>query len=124
MFGSTARPRRCSGLLLVIGRVTDTFRAVRRLARDLIDLLGLDGTQRGFEIGSGEGLVARALAPHCKMLDCADISRTFLDLAKDRCAPYRNVVFHLIGGEFLNFLPAQSYDFGYSLNVFVHLNVL
>ena len=56
------------------------------------------------------------------MLDCADISRTFLDLAKDGCAPYRNVVFHLIGGEFLDFLPAQSYDFGYSLNVFVHLN--
>jgi SAM-dependent methyltransferase len=92
------------------------------LAEGLAALLGLDGTQRGFEIGSGEGLVARALSAHCESLDCTDISRTFLEAAEETCRDCENVQFHLIEREFLDFLPARQYDFGYSSNVFVHLN--
>ena len=93
-----------------------------QLARELVDLFGLDGTQRGFEIGSGEGVVARGLAPHCKWLDCTDISRTFLAAAEKTCQAYQNLSFHLIETEFLDFLLPTAYDFGFSLNVFVHLN--
>jgi predicted TPR repeat methyltransferase len=92
------------------------------LAEELAAFFGLDGTQRGFEIGSGEGLVARTLSHHCKSLDCTDISRTFLDAAKSTCRDCENVSFHLIERDFLDFLPAGEYDFGYSTNVFVHLN--
>jgi SAM-dependent methyltransferase len=92
------------------------------LAEDLAALLELDGTQQGFEIGSGEGIVARALADHCRSLDCTDISRTFLEAAKSTCRDCANVRFHPIEADFLDFLPPDQYDFGYSSNVFVHLN--
>ena len=92
------------------------------LAEGLAELLHLDGTQEGFEIGSGEGLVARSLAAHCKSLDCTDISRTFLEAAKSTCRDCANVRFHLIEKDFLDFLPPENYDFGYSSNVFVHLH--
>jgi SAM-dependent methyltransferase len=92
------------------------------MARELVELFGLDGTQQVFEIGSGDGVVARHLARQCRSLDCADISRTFLDAAQETCGGLDNVRFHLITTDFLDFLPAGEYDFGYSLNVFVHLN--
>ena len=92
------------------------------LARELIGVFGLDGTQRGFEIGSGDGIVARDIARQCRSLDCADISRTFLQAAQETCGRLDNVHFHLIASDFLDFLPAGGYDFGYALNVFVHLN--
>ena len=90
------------------------------MARELVELFGLDGTQQVFEIGSGDGVVARHLARQCRSLDCADISRTFLDAAQETCGGLDNVRFHLITTDFLDFLPAGEYDFGYSLNVFVH----
>src|SRR5262245_3369410 len=92
------------------------------MAADLAQLFGLDGTQRGFEIGSGEGIVARVLARRCRSLECTDISRSFLAVAQETCREHKNVYFHLIEADFLDFLPARAFDFGYSFNVFVHLN--
>ncbi|MDQ3102667.1 MAG: class I SAM-dependent methyltransferase [Actinomycetota bacterium] len=92
------------------------------LANELATFLHLDGSQDGFEIGSGEGIVARTLAAKCRSLDCTDISQTFLEAAESTCRDCANVGFHQIGTDFLDFLPAEQYDFGLSSNVFVHLN--
>ena len=93
------------------------------LATELVDLFGLDATKRGFEIGSGEGIVARELSPHCAILDCTDISRTFLEWARETCQSCKNVRFHLINQGYLDFLPEQVYDFGFSANVFIHFDL-
>jgi ubiquinone/menaquinone biosynthesis C-methylase UbiE len=92
------------------------------LARELRRILAVEEAARGFEIGSGEGVMARELAPHCAALDCTDISRTFLKLARATCRDVANVRFHHIRSDYLDFLPAASYDFGYSVNVFIHLS--
>lgn len=76
----------------------------------------------GFEIGSGNGLVAQTLSHQCARIDCNDISQSFLALAKATCRDAENVRFHLIKDAFLSHLPSSAYDFGYSLNVFIHLN--
>jgi hypothetical protein len=43
-------------------------------------------------------------------------------LARETCRDVLNVGFHPIGDDYLAHLPSASYDFGYSLNVFIHLN--
>jgi len=93
-----------------------------RTAESLADLFGLDGTQRGFEIGSGEGIVARALARRCRSLDCADPSLSFLNKARATCRELPNVRFHLIEDAYLEFLPPEYFDFGVATGVFIHFN--
>ncbi len=77
---------------------------------------------RAFEIGSGDGTVARLLAGDCYSIDCNDVSESFLAEARRTCADRPNVYFHKIGTSYLDYLPSEAYDFGYSLNVFIHLN--
>lgn len=95
----------------------------KQKAEYLVQLAGLDGTQRGFEVGSGEGIVARYLSPHCLSVDCTDISRTFLKKAEETCSGLGNVNFRLIGDDYLESLPQSYYDFGFSMNVFIHFNI-
>jgi SAM-dependent methyltransferase len=92
------------------------------IAAHLAELFELDGTQRGFEIGSGEGIVARTLAPRCRSLDCTDVSRSFLERARGTCQGVPNVRFHRIGDDYLDFLPADTFDFGFATAVFIHLD--
>jgi glycosyltransferase involved in cell wall biosynthesis/GT2 family glycosyltransferase len=91
-------------------------------AADVIDLCRIGLTQRGFEIGSGDGTVAKILSPYCHALDCTDISSFFLAAAQRNCTECKNISFHQIGSEYLAFLPSNAYDFGYALGVFIHLN--
>jgi SAM-dependent methyltransferase len=78
--------------------------------------------QRGFEIGSGDGTVAKILSTHCHFLDCTDISCSFLAAAQSNCAECTNISFHQIDSAYLEFLSSDTYDFGFALHVFIHLN--
>lgn len=93
-----------------------------RRATEVVKVCRIGANSVGFEIGSGNGLVARALAGQCARIDCNDISRSFLALARETCRDVHNVRFNHIGNNYLSHLPEVSYDFGYSLNVFIHLN--
>jgi cyclopropane fatty-acyl-phospholipid synthase-like methyltransferase len=93
-----------------------------QMADLLAALFCLDSTQRGFEIGSGEGVVAKHLALRCRSLDCADISDSFLVKAQQTCEGNNNIRFHKIATDYLDFLESNVYEFGYSLNVFIHFN--
>jgi len=89
---------------------------------ELRERLKLKASDKVFEIGSGDGMVAKLLSALCRSIDCADISESFLASAKAECKGIRNIKFHRIPGRSLKFLPSGSYDCGFSLNVFIHLN--
>lgn len=91
-------------------------------ASELISVCAITPDKVGFEIGSGTGLVAAAVSPHCARLDCNDISASFLARAAETCAACANVDFHLITDFYLAHLPHEAYDFGFSFNVFIHFN--
>lgn len=102
----------------------DEFERDRReRAKEVVGWCSIDVDRRGFEIGSGEGTVARLLSDKCEWLDCNDISTSFLGRAKQNCSACKNVAFHKIDSEDLSYLRSGSYDFGFSLNVFIHLNL-
>jgi SAM-dependent methyltransferase len=111
-------------LLALAGRTTqEAFEANRQQrAQDVAGWCAVSPEKKGFEIGSGEGTVARLLSPSCMSLDCNDISESFLSRARSNCSARDNVKFFLID-HYLDHLPGDSYDFGYSLNVFIHFNV-
>lgn len=110
-------------LLALAGHSTQAdFEADRqRRAREVVDWCQVGHAKRGFEIGSGEGTVARLLSQLCVGLDCSDISESFLSKARSNCSACGNVSFFLID-RYLDHLSDEGYDFGYSLNVFIHFN--
>jgi predicted TPR repeat methyltransferase len=112
------------GLLKLAGHATrkefDLDR--QRHAKEIVRICGVTPTKRGFEIGSGDGTVARMLSPQCLSLDCTDISASFLERARASSAEYTNLLFHLIEDSYLDHLPAENYDFGFALHVFIHFN--
>lgn len=112
------------GLLKLSGHTTrEEFERDRQQhAAEIAQFCSLTRSSRGFEIGSGDGTVARILAPQCQSLDCNDLSASFLEIARAKCADHPNVSFHKIGDNYLDHLPAETYDFGFSLHVFIHLN--
>ncbi len=111
-------------LLALAGHDTpEEFERDRRYhAGEIARLCSITKESRGFEIGSGEGTVAKILASQCLFLDCNDISSSFLERARTNCAQHKNVAFHKIESNYLDYLPEASYDFGYALHVFIHFN--
>jgi SAM-dependent methyltransferase len=111
-------------LLALAGITTDEAYRKDRLGRadDVRGICTIQPDDRGFEIGSGDGTVARLLAPDCAFLDCADVSVSFLARAREHCRDVPNVAFHQVASGSLESLASSRYDFGYSLNVFIHLN--
>ncbi|MDP9796828.1 SAM-dependent methyltransferase [Catenuloplanes nepalensis] len=89
----------------------------------IADRLRLTPESSIFEIGSGEGVMADVLAPRVGRLLCTDVSRSFLDKARVTCREHTNVDYHHIDNDFLAALPSAAFDGGFSLNVFIHLNV-
>jgi ubiquinone/menaquinone biosynthesis C-methylase UbiE len=112
-------------LLALAGHSTrDDYIADRRArAKELVSTLHVQASHRLFEIGSGDGLVARELSQSCVALDCCDISNSFLRKARETCRDRRNVSFHRIASQGLAMLPPASYDSGFALNVFIHFNL-
>lgn len=112
------------GLLKLAGHATreEFDRDRREHAKEIVQFCSITRDRRGFEIGSGDGTVASMLAPQCLSLDCNDISASFLEKARANCAERANLSFHHITDRYLDHLPAESYDFGFSLHVFIHFN--
>jgi SAM-dependent methyltransferase len=112
------------GLLKLAGHSTrEEFEQDRRQhAEEIARFCRITPDKRGFEIGSGDGTVARLLAPKCRALDCNDISASFLKLAQANSTQYTNLSFHQITDKYLDHLPSEAYDFGFSLHVFIHFN--
>jgi len=112
------------GLLKLAGHSTrEQFEQDRRQhAEEIAGFCRITPEKRGFEIGSGDGTVARLLAPKCGSLDCNDISASFLKLAQINSAQFANLSFHRIEDKYLDHLPAETYNFGFSLHVFIHFN--
>lgn len=112
------------GLLQLTGHTTrEEYEQDRRIhASEIAKFCRITPEHRGFEIGSGDGTVARLLAAKCQSLDCNDISASFLNIARAASTDYPNLSFHRIEN-YLDHLPAESYDFGFSLHVFIHFNV-
>jgi SAM-dependent methyltransferase len=111
-------------LLALAGNVTDEKYRQDRLRRadDVRRVCAIQPDGQGFEIGSGDGIVARLIAAHCAFLDCNDVSVSFLAKAREHCRNVSNIAFHEITSGSLESLASCRYDFGYSLNVFIHLN--
>jgi len=93
-----------------------------RRAEELERMLDLKPSHRLFEIGSGDGTVAKLLATKCSRIDCTDISESFLAEARKTCNECTNIRFYHIGTDYLSFLLPASYDSGYSLGTFIHMN--
>jgi SAM-dependent methyltransferase len=112
------------GLLKLAGHSTrEEFEKDRRQhAQEITRFCRITPDKRGFEIGSGDGTVARLLSPQCRALDCNDISASFLELAKANSTQHANLAFYRIEDKYLDYLPAEAYDFGFSLHVFIHFN--
>ena len=112
------------GLLKLAGHSTrEEFEEDRRRhAEEIARFCRITPDKRGFEIGSGDGTVARLLSPKCRALDCNDISASFLRLAQANSAQHPNLAFHKIEDTYVDYLPAEAYDFGFSLHVFIHFN--
>ena len=104
------------GLLKLAGHATrEEFDLDRRQhAKEIVRFCAITRDQPRFEIGSGDGTVARMLAPQCLSLDCNDISASFLEKPCNY-AEYTNLSFHRIEDNYLDHLPAESYDFGFSV---------
>ncbi|MDG4817102.1 class I SAM-dependent methyltransferase [Micromonospora sp. WMMD956] len=92
-------------------------------AKWIAERLGITPESSIFEIGSGEGIMANVLAPSVRRMLCTDVSRSFLDKARVTCQDHANVDYHHIDNDYLAALPSAEFDAGFSLNVFIHLNV-
>jgi len=101
----------------------DYLRDRRELVAQVRGALAPDPAARLFEIGSGEGVMARDLAADVGELYCLDVSGSFLDVARRTCAGRPNVAFQKIDENYLDVLPDDAFDGGYCLNVFIHLGV-
>jgi ubiquinone/menaquinone biosynthesis C-methylase UbiE len=81
--------------------------------REYVDRLDLRGDERVLDFGSGVGTPARFLAerllPGGGKVTCVDVSRRFMDAARQRLKKYPNVEFKLGALPSLG-LPAHSYD--------------
>src|SRR5438045_3574450 len=83
-------------LLALAGNSTKEAYQEDRLRRadDVRRMCAVQAEKRGFEIGSGDGTVARLLAPDCLSIDCTDVSSSFLSKARENCKNVSNVAFH------------------------------
>lgn len=101
----------------------ERIRAERRdLALDIFRKLNLSAKSRGLDLGSGPGFIASELAPRIAELHCADVSASFLELARAECGHLPNVRFHHIPPGLLPDLEPGSLDFIFSHAVFIHLS--
>ena len=75
------------------------------------------------EVGSGGGRIASKVAPKVRKLICFDLSEKMLQAAKEKLSGYPNVDFILTDGKTLSDGTEETFDFIYSFDVFVHLDL-
>jgi 2-polyprenyl-3-methyl-5-hydroxy-6-metoxy-1,4-benzoquinol methylase len=75
------------------------------------------------EIGSGGGRVAARVCTHVQSLHCFDISENMLNCAKQALSDHSNLLFSLLTSPVFPKECHDSFDFVYSFDVFVHLDL-
>jgi SAM-dependent methyltransferase len=75
------------------------------------------------EIGSGGGRIAAVVAPRVEQLYCFDISRDMLSRASKVLSDLENISFILSNGKSFEEKYSERFDFVYSFDVFVHLDL-
>ena len=75
------------------------------------------------EIGCGGGRIAAQVAPGVKKLFCFDISEEMLEYAQKNLNKFSNISYQLSNGQNFNESFYESFDFVYSFDVFVHLDL-
>jgi cyclopropane fatty-acyl-phospholipid synthase-like methyltransferase len=75
------------------------------------------------EIGNGGGRVASKTIPRISQLVCFDLSEKMLNKAKDSLKEFTNVSFILTDGKSFPVQFSEKFDFVYSFDVFVHLDL-
>ena len=99
------------------GRAADVVKIVEEYIYPYVDANSVVA-----EIGVGGGRIAAKVAPKCQRLQCYDISANMLERAKVYLAGRPNVTFTLLDRPQLN-AASQTFDFVYSFDVFVHLDL-
>jgi SAM-dependent methyltransferase len=77
-------------------------------------------TAEGFDLGSGNGRIARIIAPRVGILNCVEPSAAGIAAARSSLAGLDNVRFHRATVDAIP-LPEESQDFGYSIGVLHHI---
>ncbi|MBD2212503.1 methyltransferase domain-containing protein [Calothrix sp. FACHB-156] len=100
------------------GRVDDVVEIVNEYITPFISAKSIAA-----EIGVGGGRIAAKVVPQVQNLHCFDISPEMLNKAKAALNGSTNVEFHLL--EDFKFDPefTEKFDFVYSFDVFVHLDL-
>jgi SAM-dependent methyltransferase len=75
------------------------------------------------EIGSGGGRIAATIAPVVRQLTCFDISEEMINRAKRKLVDFSNIEFILSDGKSFDASFNSRFDFVYSFDVFVHLDL-
>ena len=108
----------------MIATLTDASRDARQRPRELVAELGLKPGMTVVDLGSGPGYMlpylSEAVGPQGKVL-AQDVFSDFLDKAKERAAPLKNVSF-VLGTAKETKLPEKSADLILVLDVYHHLD--
>ncbi|MGH9628880.1 MAG: class I SAM-dependent methyltransferase [Bryobacteraceae bacterium] len=101
------------------GQKEDVDRVVAEYITPYISLDTVAG-----EIGSGGGRITGRVAGLVKELHCFDISAEMLKRARAATAVHPNVHFHLLTKPRLGGSFKEKFDFFYSFDVFVHVDII
>lgn len=117
------------------GRETDDPSSVARLGEEwgrledveaIVDrwiLPHIDGRAVVGEIGTGGGRVARLVAPKVGQFHAFDVAPRMLDRARQELREVRGAQFHVLDSPALPPELGETFDFIYSFDVFVHLDL-
>lgn len=119
----TTRSRDTYKSLVYLGDEWGRKQDVCRVVEEYIDPYVTSDSIVG-EIGSGGGRVSVQVAPKVKELHCFDLSSEMLKRAGKALIAYPHVHFHLLTIPRLGAELRNSFDFIYSFDVFVHLDLL
>ncbi|PYM90302.1 MAG: hypothetical protein DME04_23150 [Candidatus Rokuibacteriota bacterium] len=75
------------------------------------------------EIGPGGGKYSAMLAPKCRELYCADVAEEMLKRTAERLKEHGHVAFVKVDGFDLHQFEKDFFDFVFSFDVFVHLDI-
>jgi len=106
----------------VLGNEWGTSAELERVVSEYIEPFVTPGSLAG-EIGVGGGRVAAKVADSVGKLWCFDISTGMLGRAQEHLGQRPDVHFELLDGARLPEHAAQRFDFLYSFDVFVHLDL-
>ena len=118
-----APPQKTDTPLFYLGDEWGRQQDVRRIVSEYIDPYVTSDSIVG-EIGSGGGRISVQVAPKVKELHCFDLSSEMLKRAGAALAVHQHVHFHQLAKPHFGAAFRETFEFIYSFDVFVHLDLL